>query len=289
MSNEAHAQGRPPASATEATGAPEAPKLVIQGASMQYRGPSGTVTALRDVSLTLGHGEFISIVGPSGCGKSTLLRLASGLEEPSHGRILLDGVELAGIPPKVGFMFQRDTLMPWARVDDNIAVGLELGGAPAEQRSARLAELIGFLGLDGFEKHYPATLSGGMRQRVSLGRLLAYEPELYLMDEPFGALDAQTKMTMGRELLRIWSTYRKSVIFVTHDIEEAVSLSDRVVVMSGRPGHIKAEHIVNLPRPRDFRGTRLLPEFRELCETIWDQIIGSASGAPAAAAERFGA
>jgi len=248
---------------------------------MQYHGPAGAVTALRDVSLTLGHGEFIAIVGPSGCGKSTLLRLVSGLETPSQGRILLDGVELAGIPPKVGFMFQRDTLMPWARVEDNIAVGLELGGTPPEQIRSRLAELIQFLGLAGFEQHYPATLSGGMRQRVSLGRLLAYEPELYLMDEPFGALDAQTKMTMGRELLRIWSSYRKSIIFVTHDIEEAVSLSDRVVVMSGRPGHIKAVHAVNLPRPRDFRGTRLLPEFRELCETIWDEIMGGAGAASA--------
>ncbi len=251
-------------------------KAQIERVDMDY----GRLPVLRDVSLALGHGEFISIVGPSGCGKSTLLKLISGLERPAKGRIILDGEEVRGTPPKVGFMFQRDTLLPWATVAQNIAVGLELGGIAQERHAERTAELIGFLGLGGFESNYPATLSGGMRQRVSLGRLLAYEPDLYLMDEPFGALDAQTKMSMGRELLRIWSTYRRSVVFVTHDIEEAVSLSDRVLVMSGRPGRIKAEYRVDLPRPRDFRKTRLLAEFRELCEAIWDDIMGAEADAP---------
>jgi len=153
------------------------------------------------------------------------------------------------------------TLLPWATAKENINVGLELSNYPAAQREARIAELIEFLQLEGFEAHYPSMLSGGMRQRVSLGRLLAYEPEVYLMDEPFGALDAQTKMTMGRELLRIWSAHRKSVIFVTHDIQEAVYLSSRVVVISGRPGTIKSEFLVDLPYPAIFARSVIMPEF----------------------------
>jgi NitT/TauT family transport system ATP-binding protein len=177
---------------------------------------------------------------------------------------------------RLGFMFQKDALLPWATVEENIAVGLELRDLPPDRHAPIKKELISFLGLAGFEHHYPSMLSGGMRQRVSLGRLLAYEPELYLMDEPFGALDAQTKILMARELLRIWSTYKKSVIFVTHDIEEAVFLSDRVIVLSSRPGQIKATFEVKLPRPRDFRTTRKLPQFHDLVAEIWDQIITSA-------------
>lgn len=249
----------------------ERAKVQMDGISAAY----GDLTVLRDISLTLRDGEFLSIVGPSGCGKSTLLKLASGLERPVQGRILVDGNEVHGTPPKVGFMFQRDALLPWADVEGNIDVGLELVGYPVAERAARRKELIEFLQLTGFEKHYPAMLSGGMRQRVSLGRLLAYQPELYLMDEPFGALDAQTKILMGRELLRIWSTYRKSVMFVTHDIEEAVYLSNRVIVISDRPGRIKKEFIVDLPYPRDFRTTRQMPRFHELTAAVWDQITNS--------------
>lgn len=244
------------------------PKVALEGVSVAYDG----LTVLDDVSFSLADGEFISIVGPSGCGKSTLLKLVSGLERPSAGKIFTDGTEVVETPPKLGFMFQRDALLPWATVEGNINVGLELAGYPADQRDARRRDLIEFLQLKGFEKHYPTQLSGGMRQRVSLGRLLAYEPEIYLMDEPFGALDAQTKMTMGRELLRIWSSFRKSVIFVTHDIEEAVYLSNRVLVISGRPGRIKKEFKVDLPYPRDFRVVRKMPEFHDLCSEIWDQV-----------------
>lgn len=249
------------------------PRVILEGVGKDFTDQrGGSLTVLDGIDLALGDGEFLAIVGPSGCGKSTLLRLISGLVSPSRGRVLVDGTPVTKPPRDVGFMFQRDTLMPWATVVQNIAVGLELNGTPEEKHESRITELLDLLRLVGFRDFLPTSLSGGMRQRVALGRLLAYAPALYLMDEPFGALDAMTKMAMGRELLRIWSRYNKSVIFVTHDIEEAVGLSDRVVVMSASPGQIKSEHIIDLPRPRDFREVRLLPAFRDLCETIWRDI-----------------
>lgn len=252
---------------------PARPRVRVVGVSKTYPGPDGnTARVLENVDLTLAEGEFLSIVGPSGCGKSTLLRLISGLVPVSEGRIVIAGEEVAEPPPGVGFMFQRDTLLPWATVAENIGLALELNGTPAAARGARIKELLQLLGLERYEHYRPSAISGGMRQRAALGRLLAYGPELYLMDEPFGALDAMTKMIMGRELLRIWSRDAKSVVFVTHDIEEAVGLSDRVVVMEGPPGRIKSEYRINLPRPRDFREVRLLPEFRRLCERIWGDI-----------------
>jgi len=252
-----------------------AAKLIVRNVTMAYGGDRlGTVVALSDVDLQLLDGEFLSIVGPSGCGKSTLLRLISGLERPVRGSIELDGKLVEAPTPGVGFMFQRDVLLPWATVAQNIDIGHELAGVPRSERAARVDALTSLLGLDGFEKHYPAALSGGMRQRVSLGRLLAYAPKLYLMDEPFGALDAQTKLIMGQELLRIWHTARKSMVFVTHDIEEAVALSDRVVVMTGRPGRICLDVNVDLPRPRDTWGVRRTARFRELCDLIWQQLMG---------------
>jgi NitT/TauT family transport system ATP-binding protein len=245
------------------------PKLAFQGIALEYPG----LRVLDGIDLVLGDGEFLAIVGPSGCGKSTLLRLASGLQEPTAGRVLLDGRPVSGPPPGVGFMFQRDTLMPWANVRRNVEVGLELGGTPAADRPARLAELLTLVGLSDFAGHHPAQLSGGMRQRVALARLLAYAPDLYLLDEPFGALDAQTKITMGRELLRIWSQRQRSMIFVTHDIEEAVTLADRVVVMAPRPGRVRSVHSVDLPRPRDPRALRQDPRFRDICAAIWNHIV----------------
>ena len=166
-------------------------------------------------------------------------------------------------------MFQRDTLLPWATVRQNISVGCELSGLDPSLREARIDALIDLVHLQGFDQHYPSALSGGMRQRVSLARLLAYEPDVYLMDEPFGALDYQTKIVMGRELLRIWEVRRRSIIFVTHDIEEAVALADRVVVMSPRPGRIVAEHVIDLPRPRDPRTLRGNVQFGAYCRDIW--------------------
>ncbi|WP_348839613.1 ABC transporter ATP-binding protein [Xanthobacter sp. KR7-65] len=247
----------------------QAPIRMVK-ACKTYPGPTGRPTrVLENVDLTVDDGEFLAIVGPSGCGKSTMLRLISGLSPATGGRVVVNGREVLEPPADVGFMFQRDTLLPWATVVQNIQIALELNGTPQAAHKERIRELLELLGLSRHGDYLPAAISGGMRQRAALGRLLAYAPKIYLMDEPFGALDAMTKMMLGRELLRIWSQDRKSVVFVTHDIEEAVGLSDRVIVMEGPPGRIKSEYRVNLPRPRDFREVRLLPEFRDLCERIW--------------------
>ncbi|MDB5572837.1 MAG: uncharacterized protein JWN93_4020 [Hyphomicrobiales bacterium] len=249
------------------------PRVRLEGVGKDFVDKKGaTLTVLESIDLTVEEGEFVAIVGPSGCGKSTLLRHISGLMPPTRGSVFVDGALVTEPPPDVGFMFQRDTLLPWASVYDNIRVGLQLNGTPQDAFEPRIGQLLDLLGLKAFRDFLPSSLSGGMRQRVALGRLLAYAPALYLMDEPFGALDAMTKMAMGRELLRIWSLEHKSVIFVTHDIEEAVGLSDRVIVMSAHPGRIKSDYRIDLPRPRDFREVRLLPRFRDLCETIWRDI-----------------
>ena len=231
-----------------------------------------SIPVLRDINLSISEGEFVSIVGPSGCGKSTLLKLISGMIAPNGGEVRVRGAKVVGTPPSIGFMFQRDALLPWASVIDNIRVGLECARVPKSEHEARIQSLLALLGLEEFGSHYPHALSGGMRQRTALGRLLAYAPEIYLLDEPFGALDALTKISMGRELLRIWSEQKRPVLFVTHDIEEAVSLSDRVIVMSGRPGTIKADYEVTLSRPRDPRKVRMLPEFHALVDKIWSDI-----------------
>jgi NitT/TauT family transport system ATP-binding protein len=240
---------------------------ILSDVSMSY---DGRLAVLDRISFTVHAGEFLAIVGPSGCGKSTVLRLISGLSEPTSGHVVLG--DRSGSTTHVGFMFQRDALLPWLNVAANIAVGFECAQVPRERHRAGTAELLQLLDMQEFGDYYPRALSGGMRQRVSLGRLLAYDPEIMLMDEPFGALDAQTKMTMGYELLRIWTTHRKSVVFVTHDIEEAIGLADRVLVMTGRPGRIKAQYRVDLARPRDLRGIRKQPLFHQLSERIWQDI-----------------
>lgn len=242
----------------------------LRDVSLAYE---ASIPVLRDINLTINEGEFVSIVGPSGCGKSTLLKLISGLVAPDQGDVRVRGEKVDGTPRAVGFMFQRDALLPWANVKDNIRVGLECARVPRAEHDKRIQALLDLLGLAEFSAHFPHALSGGMRQRTALGRLLAYAPEIYLMDEPFGALDALTKIAMGRELLRIWSEQKRPVLFVTHDIEEAVSLSDRVVVMSGRPGTIKADYEVALARPRDPRKVRMLPAFHELTDKIWSDIV----------------
>jgi NitT/TauT family transport system ATP-binding protein len=241
---------------------------ILSGVSMSY---DGRINALRDISFTLHRGEFLAIVGPSGCGKSTILRLISGLVQPTRGEVRLPRTN--GAETSVGFMFQRDALLPWADVRANVAVGLECAHVPADERAARVDALLDLLGLAEFGHYHPRALSGGMRQRVALGRLLAYDPEIMLMDEPFGALDAQTKIVMGYELLRTWTTHRKSVVFVTHDIEEAVGLSDRVLVMTARPGRIKGDYRIDLERPRDLRAVRKDPRFHAVAERIWQDIV----------------
>jgi NitT/TauT family transport system ATP-binding protein len=219
--------------------------------------------------------EFVALVGPSGSGKSTILRAIAGLNAVESGVISVDGVKVDGPPEHIGFMFQRDTLLPWLTVRENIEVGLELAGIASAQRSSRVAELLAMLRLSEFHDAYPTQLSGGMRHRVSLGRMLAYQPAVMLMDEPFGALDFQTKAAMGRELLRIWEAERRSILFVTHDIEEAVTLADRVLVYSPRPARLIAEHRIDLPRPRNPRTLRKSPEFAAYTSAIW-QALGDA-------------
>ncbi len=243
-------------------------KLAIANLSVVF---NEEVPAIGDLSMEVAEGEFVAIVGPSGCGKSTLLKVVAGLQAARSGTVAVARGE-GGQEPKIGFMFQRDTLLPWANVTSNIAVGCELSGLPKDQHAARIASLIALVRLQGYENHYPAALSGGMRQRVSLARLLAFEPDIYLMDEPFGALDYQTKIIMGRELLRIWEARRRSIVFVTHDIEEAVALADRVIVMSARPGRIIASHDVVFERPRDPRSLRGDPRFGTLVQTIWSEL-----------------
>lgn len=247
--------------------------ISLQDVTLDYPGGAGgAIRALDGLSLDVRDGEFVSLLGPSGCGKSTILKLVSGLLTPTTGDVLLNGQPLRGVPAGVGFMFQSDALLPWATVRENVAVALELRDVPRRERRPRAEALVDLVGLHGFADAYPSTLSGGMRKRVALARLLAYEPSLYLMDEPFGALDAQTKIQLGAELLRLWGEFGRTILFVTHDIEEAIGLSDRVVVMTQRPGRIRAEIPIDLPRPRDFYEIRFTDRFRDLHREIWREL-----------------
>jgi NitT/TauT family transport system ATP-binding protein len=227
------------------------------------------VAALRNLSLDVAKGEFVSIVGPSGCGKSTFLNILLGLIAPDTGVMELNGRRIAGPGQDRAMVFQEFGLLPWRTVVGNVELGLELKGVAAALRRQRARELIEMAGLAGFESHYPHELSGGMKQRVGLARALATDPEVLLMDEPFAALDAQTRDSMQTELLEVWEKTRKTVLFVTHSIEEAAYLSDRVVVMSARPGRIKQTLDVQLPRPRDYE-MRLTSEFNDLKSRIWE-------------------
>jgi NitT/TauT family transport system ATP-binding protein len=270
-------------------------QIVLSHVTLDYPAQDGgSVRALDRLSALVKDGEFVSIVGPSGCGKSTVLKLISGLLKPTDGSIMLDGRPVDGVPASVGFMFQQDALLPWATALENVAVALELRGVPRPERDHRARTILTTVGLEGFEQAYPSTLSGGMRKRVALARVLAYDPGLYLMDEPFGALDAQTKVQLGSELLRIWDGLDRTIVFVTHDIEEAIALSDRVLVMTRRPGKIKSEYRIDLPRPRDFYEIRFTSAFRELHQAIWRDLaaevapISDAVHADAVNVERAG-
>ena len=232
--------------------------------------PGERYTAVADTSLVVEAGQFVSVVGPTGCGKSTLLNVAAGLLVPSSGQALVDGKPLAGINTRAGYMFQTEALMPWRNALDNVTAGLEFRGVARADAVRRAHEWLARVGLAGFENRYPHQLSGGMRKRVSLAQMLILDPEILLMDEPFSALDIQTRQLMENELLDLWSADRKSVLFITHDLEEAISLSDRVVVLSAGPAtHPIGEFTIDLPRPRDVAEIRMLPRFVELHEAIW--------------------
>jgi NitT/TauT family transport system ATP-binding protein len=248
------------------------PKLVAKKVSKWFATREGNfVHALKSVDLSVRSGEFVSIVGASGCGKTTFLRIVDGLETFDSGEVYLDGTALRSPGWDRGVVFQQDSLFPWRTVEQNVWFGLEAQGRPAADRRRVAHQMIELVGLHGREGAYPHELSGGMRQRVNLARAMALDPELLLMDEPFAALDAQTREVMQRELLRIWSEQRKTVLFVTHQIDEAVYLSDRVVVFSARPGRVKADIPIDIPRPRALSVKRS-PEFIEYSQRIWDLI-----------------
>jgi NitT/TauT family transport system ATP-binding protein len=227
-------------------------------------------TAVRDTTLVVERGEFVSVVGPTGCGKSTLLNVAAGLLAPSQGRVTVFGARLAGVNRHAGYLFQADALLPWLNALDNVAIGLRYGGTGKHEAHDRAREWLTRVGLAYHGHRYPHQLSGGMKKRVALAQTLILDPDILLMDEPFSALDVQTRQLMENELLELWSANRKSVVFITHDLEEAIALSDRLVVLSAGPEtHPIGEYPINLPRPRDVAEIRLTPGFVELHRDIW--------------------
>ena len=270
-----------------------APKLRLRDIGKQFIAPrtGARTVAVANVSMDIESGEFVCVVGPSGCGKSTVLNLIAGLDTPSSGVVEKDGVPITGPGPDRGVMFQDYALMPWQSVADNVGFGLRHGtpGKPftPQQREDRIRHFIELVNLTGSEKKYPHQLSGGMRQRVALARLLANGPDVLLLDEPLGALDAQTRLILQVELLRIWGEtapreQRKTAVFITHDIEEAVFLADRVVVMGSHPGRVREILQIDLPRPRD-ESIRADPRFGHLVEAIWNLIRDEARRAITAA------
>jgi ABC-type nitrate/sulfonate/bicarbonate transport system ATPase subunit len=230
----------------------ESVKLDIQHVTQYYRSGGHAVTAIDDVSLVISNQEFATILGPSGCGKTTLLRIVAGLVRPTAGTVHVDGHGITGPGRDRGMVFQSYTLFPWLTVKQNIQFGLQLSGSPKVEQETIAREFVDKVGLRGFENAYPRALSGGMKQRVAIARALANNPDVLLLDEPFGALDAQTRSLMQELLTQIWEEFHKTILFVTHDVEEAIFLSDRVFVMTARPGRIKAEIEVPLERPRSY-------------------------------------
>ena len=248
----------------------QAPAIELDGVTKRFVSPAGkSFTALRDLDMTVGAGEFCAVVGPTGCGKSTTLSLISGLEPPSVGEVRVLGEPVRGVGKSIGYVFQRDAVFPWKNVIDNVAIGPRFRGAAASDANGRAREWIARVGLAGFERYYPHQLSGGMRKRVALAQTLITEPRILLMDEPFSALDGQTRVLMENELLAIWATTGASVVFVTHDLEEAIALADRVVVITAGPGTVKSTYRVDLPRPRNVAEIRFEPRFVQLYQEIW--------------------
>ena len=267
---------------TTATGRPSAQApagrhqagIEITGLTKRFLTPAGTAfTALQDTTFTVEPGQFCAIVGPTGCGKSTTLGMVSGLDKPSEGSVKVGGREVRGITAGISYMFQADALLPWKTVLGNVMMGPIFNGIGKRQATASARDWLRRVGLAGFEDHHPHQLSGGMRKRVAMAAALINEPQILLMDEPFGALDVQTKAIMQTELLTLWEQLRPSVLFITHDLDEAVVLSDRVFVMTSGPGSIKAVYDIDLPRPRgSVQEIRYEPRFLELQHAIWSSL-----------------
>ena len=247
--------------------------IELQEVTKRFLTPSGEAyTAIRDVTLSVAPGEFCAVVGPTGCGKSTTLGLISGLERPSRGSVQVMGQPVQGIDPRIGYVFQSDAVFPWKNVLNNVVTGPLFRGQPKAEALALAHEWIGRVGLTGFEQHYPHQLSGGMRKRVALAQTFINQPQILLMDEPFSALDVQTRTLMEDELLSLWSTLGASVVFVTHDLEEAIALADRVCVLTAGPGTVKGIYSIDLPRPRTVEEIRFEPRFVQLYHEIWEDL-----------------
>jgi NitT/TauT family transport system ATP-binding protein len=249
------------------------PAIELINVSRRFLSPDGrSFTTLRDFNMTVERGEFVALVGPTGCGKSTTLNLITGLGRPSSGEVRVMGQPVSGIDPRVGFVFQADALFPWRNVHDNVAAGPLFRGRPRAEASEAARDWINRVGLAKFEAHYPHQLSGGMRKRAALAQTFINGPEILLMDEPFSALDVQTRIVMHEELLKLWSETKASVVFVTHDLEEAIGLADKVYVLTTRPATVKAIHQIDIPRPRVISEIRYEQHFIDLSRTIWKDL-----------------
>lgn len=246
--------------------------IELQGIGKTFGAGASRTQAVADVDLKIKSRSIVALIGPSGCGKSTLLNMVAGLYKPSTGQVIYEGRGVSDVNTDVGYMTQKDNLLPWRSVLDNIALPLELTGVAREVRYEQARALIRQVGLDGFEDKFPSSLSGGMRKRVSLARMLLYRPKTLLLDEPFAALDAQLRLAMHDLLLRLWSEQQQTIILVTHDLVEAVTLADRVVVFTKRPAMVAMDQIVDLPRPRDVREVRFTREFHDIYNSIWDRL-----------------
>lgn len=256
-------------------------KISIRAVHKRFQTPTGaTFEALGGVSFDVRPGEFVSVVGPSGCGKSTLLRLVAGLAAPEEGEMLVDGRRVLGVDRRLGFVFQQDALLPWRTVYDNVALGLRIRKVPEAHLRARVTEWITRVGLHGFEDYYPAKLSGGMRKRVAVAQTLSYEPEIILMDEPFAHLDVQTRFFIEEDLMNLFVDGQRTILFVTHDLDEAISLADRVVVLSAGPSsRVRTDETVGIARPRHLTDVRGDPRFAELSRRLWEDLFEEVSGA----------
>ena len=257
-------------------GGPTAPKVELRGVALRYFGLEGETEALRDISFSVAPGEFVSIIGQSGCGKSTLLSLISGILQPTDGAVLVDGSPVTGPTPKVGYMLQQDYLFEWRTILDNAVLGAEIQGADMVKARDRAAQLLTRYGLGQFLNHLPRQLSGGMRQRVALARTLCTEPDVVLLDEPFSALDSQTRIALADEITGILRREGKTAILVTHDIGEAVSMAERVIVLSRRPGQVKSQHAIRFATPDGVRpapfAARNAPEFNGYFNALWKEL-----------------
>jgi NitT/TauT family transport system ATP-binding protein len=254
----------------------ETPILVVEDVVKRFDTPEGPLTAVDHMSFSVREGEFVSIIGPSGCGKSTLFSVLGGLVGGYDGKVTIEGQPIAGPHPAIGMVFQEDSTFPWRSVLDNVAFPLEIQGMSKADRYARARHFIAMVGLEGFEKRFPAELSGGMRQRVSIARTLAFQPKILLMDEPFGALDEQTRLLLGDKVLQIQQQLRQTMLLITHSISEAVQLSDRIVVMTYRPGRVKRIIDIDLPRPRSIDVVSS-EAFGRYVAAIWSDLRDEAS------------